>query len=1288
METLRDMAVGIAVDADSSVLIQLNREMMAARRQARGYGRDMVKAGQAYASSQQSMVKESQAFMKEANRQNAMIRQLAKTMGTSATQLAENWSDMSNEMKQSLIRNHNNLRKYHQQLMGVENDMRKLGSQMGSYTGSTNDFMNEVQRLGKQHKKISESMINNNVAMRKSIVQQVATITNMSGQSEKISKVYDGMGKSIYSVNKPLLAVTGGFERMARNGNAAVLALKQLGPNASMKELQDRINVINQGMMRYQAVALAAAAASALFYSGLHNAARDSIPGYAEAFDNMISSLRQAFQPMVEVFAMIMKPIYNFITQIANLMIAFNEAHPVIAKVVQGFLLLLPALTLILSPLAVGIGLFAGMQAAMASIWPLIGPLVTGLGAMGGTVLVVSAAIVGLGAAFYLLWTRSETFKNGVLNAWDAIKAKAQEVWGFISPYINQAISTVTSFVQSKLDQLRGFWESNGAQILQAAKNAFTPIAAVVKLAMDAIWAVMKFIWPAVLVLVKSVWGNIKGVINGALDMIMGAVKIFSGLFTGDFSKMWEGVKQLFSGAVQFIWNFIQLSFFGKILGAGKAFILSFRGLISTLWTNLRALFTNGVNFVKNFTINGFNTLSRTSNSIFTGLKNTALGIWNVLRGGLSKIVSNIITGIKSAWSSAHTNTVNMFNKIKEAVTTRFNDIVDGAKALPGRIGDGIKGMAKYAMGGIKHLANSLVAGLAQGVNGVTGGINWVFKKIGVESRIPEWKPPKYAKGTDFHPGGPAIVGDGGGPELIRTPAGQVGLSPGTSTLVNLPRGTEVLPHRETMTLMNAPAYKNGSKGDGLLHSAYNAAKNMAGQAWNGTKSLAGKIKNLALDVFDYIGNPKDLMTTIWSKIGANFPKMKGAFGQIGAGGLKWIKDKAISFVSEKMSSFMSLGDGFGGGLAFGPPFRKTSGYGQRWGQLHKGVDWAAPTGTPIPSLSSGRVARAGWGARGSGFGGYGNFVLVDSGGMSYLYAHNSKNLVKAGDTVRKGQILGLVGSTGDSTGPHVHFEVRKNGKAINPDMLGGGNFGNFKGGGAAMARAAITQALRMLGKPMSLLNPLMTIAQKESGFNPNAINNWDINARRGDPSVGLFQIIGSTFKRWMYPGHGNRRNPLHSALAAIRYMDGRYGGVINHPGIRSMMRGGGYKPYANGGIINRPHMGLVGEAGPEAIIPLSWNKRHSAFPLIKQVAARFGMSIGSSSSYSPEEAYAPSLGSAGRSAGNVTIHYEPTVNISVPGSGEVPASIKDQFEKMLEEHYRKIQSLIIEPEEVWHWHA
>ncbi|WP_163070829.1 phage tail tape measure protein [Priestia flexa] len=194
------------------------------------------------------------------------------------------------------------------------------------------------------------------------------------------------------------------------------------------------------------------------------------------------------------------------------------------------------------------------------------------------------------------------------------------------------------------------------------------------------------------------------------------------------------------------------------------------------------------------------------------------------------------------------------------------------------------------------------------------------------------------------------------------------------------------------------------------------------------------------------------------------------------------------------------------------------------------------------------------------------------------------------------------------------------------------GGFGmgaEFAGKGAAVARSAITQALKILNKPMSLLNPLMTIAQKESGFNPNAINNWDINAKRGDPSVGLFQVIGSTFKRWMMPGHGNRRNPLDSALAAIRYMDGRYGGVMGHPGIKSMSRGGGYKPYFKGGIASHPQAATLAENGyPEFILTTEPAYRDRNKTLWTQAGKALGMfdekssstPLGRSSSYESEE--------------------------------------------------------------------
>lgn len=96
--------------------------------------------------------------------------------------------------------------------------------------------------------------------------------------------------------------------------------------------------------------------------------------------------------------------------------------------------------------------------------------------------------------------------------------------------------------------------------------------------------------------------------------------------------------------------------------------------------------------------------------------------------------------------------------------------------------------------------------------------------------------------------------------------------------------------------------------------------------------------------------------------------------------------------------------------------------------QLHAGIDIAAPTGTPVHATAAGKVTFAGQ------RGGYGLTVIIDHGyGVQTLYAHNSRLYVSAGDVVERGDHIAAVGSTGMSTGPHVHYEVHVNGQAINP---------------------------------------------------------------------------------------------------------------------------------------------------------------------------------------------------------------------------------------------------------------
>lgn len=272
----------------------------------------------------------------------------------------------------------------------------------------------------------------------------------------------------------------------------------------------------------------------------------------------------------------------------------------------------------------------------------------------------------------------------------------------------------------------------------------------------------------------------------------------------------------------------------------------------------------------------------------------------------------------------------------------------------------------------------------------------------------------------------------------------------------------------------------------------------------------------------------------------------------------------------------------------------------------HGGVDLAAPTGTPIAAALAGNVTTAGW------YGGYGQAVVIDSGnGIDITYGHMSQVLTQVGATVPKGAQIGLVGSTGNSTGPHLHFEMHQNGNRIDPqpyiegasisagasivsaiqnayNMAKGlgvysslGNIAYNPSAGVSQWTSVVLQALAMLGQPASLLTGVLYAIENESGGNPNAINDWDSNAAAGDPSRGLLQTIGSTFNAYRNKSLSNNiYDPLANVYAALNYMIQRYGSVANVVNPRL----GGWYGYATGTSSATPGVRWVGENGAELV--------------------------------------------------------------------------------------------------------
>lgn len=754
------------------------------------------------------------------------------------------------------------------------------------------------------------------------------------------------------------------------------------------------------------------------------------------------------------------------------------------------------------------------------------------------------------GQVFENIKTGFNTLRSNALPILETVAGAFMKVFDTVMPVIRPILTDVANFVGDTFKKIMAFWRSDGAQLVDAIKNAF-----------DLILGVIKFIMPAVLAIIQTVWGNIKGVINGALDVIMGAVKIFSGLFTGDFKKMWEGIKQLFSGAVEFLWNFIQLTFYGRILAGAKTFIAAFRGGFATMWgalktlftgstagvlqtlkngwdemwaatksvftnignflkdtwnsiksltsgaiTAVKTVFTTGWNFISKTTstvfngivtffrttfnllralvtttlntyrtlfTNGWNTISTTTRNVFNAvftffktifssianfLRTTTNTIWNGIKtvwngilnttksvfnsvfnflkgifsntwNTISTTVSNILSKITSTWNSVKTTTSRAFGDVFNAIKTKFNDIVRLASDLPGRIGTGIGNMASKVSSGITKVINTMARVLGKGVNGVIGGVNWVLDKLDAPN-ISTWRVPQWAHGTKngAHPGGPMIVGDGvgsnAGQELIRTPDGKEFLSPAKPTLMSAPEGTRIWSATQTRELLaSVPKYALGdliSQGkDAVLHAG---AK---------LKNIGSAVKNAVFDIVSYIKNPSGLMDAALKALGIGSPGDSGVAGDIGRGAFKKAKTYAVAFVKKKMAA---MGDLLTGGKGDGfPGLRKTSSYGmrfhpieKRW-KMHNGDDWGGPAGTLIPAQAAGQVMAAGYHSI------RGNYVKIKSGNLQRVYQHNTRNLVSTGAMVKKGQAVGTVGETGSATGPHLHYEVLRNGAFINP---------------------------------------------------------------------------------------------------------------------------------------------------------------------------------------------------------------------------------------------------------------
>ena len=184
------------------------------------------------------------------------------------------------------------------------------------------------------------------------------------------------------------------------------------------------------------------------------------------------------------------------------------------------------------------------------------------------------------------------------------------------------------------------------------------------------------------------------------------------------------------------------------------------------------------------------------------------------------------------------------------------------------------------------------------------------------------------------------------------------------------------------------------------------------------------------------------------------------------------------------------------------------------------------------------------------------------------------------------GKVKGLIGQVGSSPFAQMLARIpRTIAESIGnwvkehlSSLFGGGGSGSEAFDGWWNAAVAINPAMAPYKQVAA------TVAQHESGFNPSVVNNWDSNAQAGTPSAGLMQFIQPTFSAYQWPGFGNWTGAVDQLLAWWNYVNARYGGPFNIPGIASLAGGGGYVGYAGGTLNAAAGTAWVGENGPELV--------------------------------------------------------------------------------------------------------
>ncbi|MFI8237606.1 tape measure protein [Streptomyces sp. NPDC085866] len=287
------------------------------------------------------------------------------------------------------------------------------------------------------------------------------------------------------------------------------------------------------------------------------------------------------------------------------------------------------------------------------------------------------------------------------LPVWQTI---ATTVSGTVMPALRNLVATVMPYFQQFVSFLRtqivpvlqGMFKQAQPVIQKfgaVLSTVFQGIGVAVKVLAPILAFLWKFLGPIVISTLQGLWSGILGVITGALDVIQGVVNVFIGIFTGNWSKAWGGIKSIFVGIWEFIVGAFKVYIFGRVFSILRGGLAKIAGLWRAGWTGIRAVFTGIVNFIKG------------------GVSGWVGGIGRIISGGISRV--------RSVWSGG-------WSAIRTTVSEYGGRILSYVRGLPGKISGFFRGLP----GKLAEIGKNIIQGLIRGIKGAWGAVTGVVSSL------------------------------------------------------------------------------------------------------------------------------------------------------------------------------------------------------------------------------------------------------------------------------------------------------------------------------------------------------------------------------------------------------------------------------------------------------------------------------------------------------------------------------------------------------------------------------